>query len=427
MCFYFKSIHISRFTKVRIIFHKKSIESDKKSVSSFPEKINHKMKLRTSLILACAALLLAVSCKNTPSKKTVLTQEETDAIEAQLSQMTLREKVGQLFTVRPEAMCPELEASGQGMYTYKLQTVTEGMVERSQVYPVGGYTLFAHNIDNPEQLKSFTAALHALPGEPLLSVDEEGGRVARIANNDHFDVPRYASMAAVGATGDPANAHESGKAIGTYLKEYGFDIDFAPDADVNTNPENVVIGDRAFSNDPKVAAPMVVSYMEGLEEAGVVGCLKHFPGHGDTRGDTHTGYVQSDKNWKQMSACEMVTFKAGARMIMTAHIAAPEVTGSELPSTLSPIILQDKLRKELGYTGIIITDALGMGAISQHYTSAEAAVKCIEAGADILLMPQSLPEAFEAVVAAVEDGTIPQARIDESVRRILTLKYSLKK
>lgn len=389
------------------------------------------MKLKTSLILGCAVLLLAVSCKNTSSKKSALTQEETNAIEAQLSQMTLREKVGQLFTVRPEALCPELEASGMGMYTYKLRAVTEGMVERSKLYPVGGYTLFAHNIDNPEQLKSFTAALHALSGEPLLSVDEEGGRVARIANNDNFNVPSYASMAAIGATGDPAKAHESGNAIGTYLKEFGFDIDFAPVADVNTNPENVVIGDRAFSNDPKQAAPMVVSFMKGLEEAGVVGCLKHFPGHGDTRGDTHTGYVQSDKNWKQMAACEMVTFKAGikagARMIMTAHIAAPEVTGTELPSTLSSLILQDKLRKELGYDGIIITDALGMGAISQHYTSAEAAIKCIEAGADILLMPQSLPEAFEAIMTAVEEGTIPEARIDESVRRILALKYSLKK
>ena len=389
------------------------------------------MKLNTTLPLFCAAILLTITCNNTTPQKTALSSEETDAIEAQLSQMTLREKVGQLFTVRPEAMCPEMEASGQGMYAYKLQTVTEGMLDRSQLYPVGGYTLFAHNIDNPQQVKAFTAALHALPGEPLLSIDEEGGRVARIGNNENFNVPRYASMAAVGATGDPANARESGKAIGTYLKEYGFDIDFAPDADVNTNPENVVIGDRAFSNDPKVAAPMVVAYLEGLEEAGVVGCLKHFPGHGDTRGDTHTGYVQSDKNWKQMSACEMITFKAGikagARMIMTAHIAAPEVMGSELPSTLSSIVLQDKLRKELGYEGIIITDALGMGAISQHYTSAEAAVKCLQAGADILLMPQDLPEAFEAVMAAVEDGTIPQARIDESVRRILTLKYTLKK
>lgn len=389
------------------------------------------MKLQTSLSFACAVLLLAVSCKNTTSKKTVLTQEETDAIETQLNQMTLREKVGQLFTCRPEAMCPELEESGVGMYTYKLQAVTEGMQERSKLYPVGGYTLFAHNIDNPEQVKAFTAALHALPGEPLLSIDEEGGRVARIGNNKNFDVPRYQSIAAVGATKDTQKAAECGNAIGTYLKEFGFDIDFAPVADVNTNPENVVIGDRAFSNDPKVAAPMVVGYLNGLEDAGVVGCLKHFPGHGDTRGDTHTGYVQSDKNWKQMSECEMVTFKAGikagARMIMTAHIAAPEVTGTELPSTLSSLILQDKLRKELGYTGIIITDALGMGAISQHYTSAEAAVKCLEAGADILLMPQDLPEAFEAIMAAVEDGTIPEARIDESVRRILTLKYSLKK
>lgn len=385
------------------------------------------MKLNTVLSLACMALLAASACGNTP-RKNVLSAEAQSALEAELSQMTLREKVGQLFTVRPEAMCPELEASGQGMYTYKLQAVTEGMEERAKQYPVGGYTLFAHNIDNPEQLKAFTAALHKLPGSPLLSVDEEGGRVARIGNNDKFNVPRFQSMSAVGATGDPQKAYECGKAIGTYLKEYGFDIDFAPDADVNTNPENVVIGDRAFSNNPQVAAPMVVKYLEGLESAGVVGCLKHFPGHGDTRGDTHTGYVQSDKNWKQMTACEMVTFKAGikagAQMIMTAHIAAPEVTGSEVPSTLSPLILQDKLRKELGYDGIIITDALGMGAISQRYTSGEAAVLCLQAGVDVLLMPVNLMEAFDAVVAAVEDGTLTEARIDESVRRVLALKYS---
>ena len=385
------------------------------------------MKLNTVLSLACMALLAASACGNTP-RKNVLSAEAQSALEAELSQMTLREKVGQLFTVRPEAMCPELEASGQGMYTYKLQTVTEGMEERARQYPVGGYTLFAHNIDNPEQLKAFTAALHKLPGSPLLSVDEEGGRVARIGNNDKFNVPRFQSMSAVGATGDPQKAFECGKAIGTYLKEYGFDIDFAPDADVNTNPENVVIGDRAFSNNPQVAAPMVVKYLEGLESAGVVGCLKHFPGHGDTRGDTHTGYVQSDKNWKQLTACEMVTFKAGikagAQMIMTAHIAAPEVTGSEVPSTLSPLILQDKLRKELGYDGIIITDALGMGAISQRYTSGEAAVLCLQAGVDVLLMPVNLMEAFDAVVAAVEDGTLTEARIDESVRRVLALKYS---
>ena len=378
------------------------------------------------LVIPFLAALVAVSCAN--SSGSPAQSIDKQAIEAQLQQMTLREKVGQLFNTRPESICPEFEASGQGIYTYSLQEVTEGMKAFTRQYPVGGITLFSHNIDNPEQVKAFTAALHELPLRPMIAIDEEGGRVARIGGNEKFDIFRVESIAQVGARGNPQNAYETGKAIGTYLKEYGFDMDFAPVADVNTNPENIVIGNRAFSDDPKVAAPMVVKYLEGLESSGIVGCLKHFPGHGDTKGDSHTGYVQTEKTWEEISKCEMVTFKAGikagARMIMTAHIATPNVTGNNLPATLNPIILQEKLRKELGYNGIIITDAMGMGAISQHYSSAESAVKCLQAGADIILMPASLPEAFDAVMKAVEDGALTEERIDESVRRILTLKAS---
>ena len=379
--------------------------------------------LKHFITLSFAALTI-VACANSNSQPAQNIDEK--AIEAQLQQLSLREKVGQLFNTRPEAICPEFEASGQGMYTYSLQRVTDGMKEFTKLYPVGGVTLFSHNIDNPEQVKAFNAALHQLPGSPIVAIDEEGGRVARIGNNEKFDVYRVESIASVGATGNPQNAYDTGKAIGTYLKEFGFDMDFAPVADVNTNPQNIVIGNRAFSDDPKTAAPMVAKYLEGLESTGIVGCIKHFPGHGDTSGDSHTGYVQTEKTWDAIDKCEMVTFKAGikagARMIMTAHIATPNVTGNNLPATLNPIILQDKLRKELGYKGIIITDAMGMGAISQHYSSAESAVKCLQAGADIILMPADLPEAFEAVMKAVEDGTLTEERINESVRRVLALK-----
>ena len=380
------------------------------------------------LLAACLAFLAVPGCKSAP-KKNVLTPEQENAIEAQLSQMSLREKVGQLFCVRPESLDPVFQSSAMGMMAYHMPAVNEETKAFARQYPVGGVTLFSHNIDNPEQLKAFTRDLHALAGAPLLSIDEEGGRVARIGNNDNFDVPVYASMAAVGATGDPSKAFEAGVAIGTYLKEYGFDIDFAPDADVNTNPKNIVIGDRAFSNDPKAAAPMVVKFMEGLHKVGVGSCIKHFPGHGDTTGDSHKEYVQTDKTWEELLNCEMVTFKAaikaGAPMIMSAHVALPNATGDNLPATLSSFILQDKLRKELGYQGIIITDAMGMKAISDRYSSGESAVMTLQAGADIVLMPENLPEAFEAVLAAVEDGTLPEARIDESVRRVLALKLTL--
>jgi len=387
------------------------------------------MKKTIVLLAVCLAFLAVPGCKSAPKKK-ALTPQQENAIEAQLSQMSIREKVGQLFCVRPESLDPVFQASGEGMMAYHMQAVNEETKAFCEKYPVGGVTLFSHNIDNPEQLKAFTRDLHVLAGAPLLSIDEEGGRVARIGNNEKFKVPTYASMAAVGATGDPAKALEAGVAIGTYLKEYGFDVDFAPVADVNTNPQNIVIGDRAFSNDPKTAAPMVVNFMEGLHKMGISACIKHFPGHGDTTGDSHKEYVQSDKTWEELVDCELVTFKAaikaGAPMIMSAHVALPNATGDNLPATLSSYILKDKLRGELGYQGVIITDAMGMKAISDRYSSGESAVMTLQAGADIVLMPENLPEAFDAVVAAVEDGTLSEARIDESVRRVLALKLAFK-
>ena len=202
-------------------------------------------------------------------------------------------------------------------------------------------------------------------------------------------------------------------------------------ADVNTNPENIVIGARAFSDDPQVAAPMVTNYLQGLKDAGIVGCIKHFPGHGDTKADSHYGYAQSLKTWDEMLNCELITFKAGiqwgTQLIMTAHIGTPNVTGSEVPATMSSFILQDKLRGELGYQNIIVTDAMEMGAITQQYNNAEAAVGTLQAGADIVLGPQNFVKAFDAVVKAVEDGVLTEQRIDQSVRRILRLKNQIRK
>lgn len=351
----------------------------------------------------------------------------TDNVEEQLKKMTLREKVGQLFYVRLESLDPSIEwTTYDDLAQLKILEVTENMKKINKQYPVGGIILYAWNIQDETQLAQIISQVRALNGNPLLCIDEEGGRVSRIANNPNFNVKKYESMESIGNTGDPQNAYECGNTIGTYLKRYGFDIDFAPVADVNTNPENVIIGPRAFSSDPAVAAPMVTSYLQGLKDAGITGCIKHFPGHGDTKADTHFGYAQTLKTWDEMKKCEMVTFKAGiewgCQLIMTAHIGAPKVTGSDIPSTMSPIILQDKLRGELGYQNIIITDGMEMGAITQQYTSAEAAVGSIQAGVDIVLGPRYFTEAFDAVMAAVKNGTISEDRINQSVRRILKLK-----
>ena len=353
-------------------------------------------------------------------------------VEAMLKKMTLREKVGQMFFVRVESLDPSIEwTTYDDLANLKNQEITMKMRKVNHDYPVGGIILYAWNIEDETQLASIIKQVRSLNGSPLLCIDEEGGRVSRIANNPNFHVKKYESMAAIGATGDPKNAYECGNTIGTYLKRYDFDIDFAPVADVNTNPDNIIIGPRAFSDDPAVAAPMVTNYMQGLKDAGITGCIKHFPGHGDTTNDTHSGYVQSLKTWDEMNQCEMVTFRAGiqwgCQLIMTAHIAVPNVTGTNIPSTLSPVVLQDKLRGELGYQNIIITDGMEMGAITKHYTSGEAAVGSIKAGVDIVLGPRNFTEAFDAVIAAVNNGTLTEERINQSVRRILTLRYAMKR
>lgn len=346
---------------------------------------------------------------------------ETDPVRLEMADMTLKEKVCQMFILRPE----NLDISNDPLDKDTTQ-LTAQMREFYHEYPVCGFCLFAKNITDPEQLSTFTSDLHSLTPKPLLCVDEEGGRVARIANNDAFGLERFESMTALASGGSTQTVYDAAHYIGTYVREYGFDVDFAPVSDVSTNPDNIVIGPRAFSDNPQTAAKMVVAYLNGLRDAGITGCLKHFPGHGDTKNDTHIGYAASQKTWEEMRNCEMIPFEAGiaagAEMIMTAHIAAPNVTNSDIPSTMSSVILQEKLRGELGYKGLIITDGMEMAAISLKYTPAEAAIETIKAGVDIVLLPKDFIQAVEGVISAVENGVLEENRIDESVYRILSFK-----
>lgn len=374
------------------------------------------MKLQRYALLAIVVCILA-GC----------TSGGSAAIEKQLKQMTLREKVGMMFFIRPEALDPEAYYnSPTDLKALSLQAVNERMRETAAKYPMGGVTLYSNNIKNPAQLTSFIAELKALPSHPLICIDEEGGAVSRLANNPAFRLPQYPNMTQLAASGRTKDVYDAAMEIGTYLAGYGIDINFAPVADVNTNPRNIVIGPRAFSNDPRVAAPMVKAYVKGLQKTGVLACLKHFPGHGDTTADSHFGYAMSRKTWEEIDDCEMIPFEAGmaagAKIVMTAHISLPNVTGSNTPSTLSPMILQEKLRGELGFKGVIITDAMEMGAIIRQYPIEDACVMAIKAGVDILLCVREYPQAFENVMAAVRRGEIPESRIDESVRRILALR-----
>ena len=378
-----------------------------------------------ALILAFSALSLT-NCGDNTSTAPGDSSSDAQAV-LNIDKMTLREKVGQMFFVRPEALDTSIHWKAYtDLPDFKVQQVNKTMTAVNKDYPIGGMILYAHNIVDETQLASFIKGIRQLNGSPLLAIDEEGGRVARIANNENFDVPKYESMEAIAKSGDPNEANKAAFTIGSYVKKYGFDIDFAPVADVNTNPENIIIGPRAFSDDPEIAADFVVSYLNGLDSAKVIGTLKHFPGHGDVQTDTHYGYAETDKTWEEMLECEMIPFKAGikagAQMIMTAHIAAPKVTGEDVPATLSSVILQDKLRGELGFEGVIVTDAMDMGAITTQFGNSEAAIKAIQAGVDVVLCSREFVKVFDAVVEAVEKGEIKESRIDESVKRILALR-----
>lgn len=354
--------------------------------------------------------------------------EDLSKAEQLLKSMTLKEKVGQLMIIRPESLCPDLSSEQvNDAYRYGVKEFNLQMAETLDHYPVGGISIFGKNMQSPSQLTDFINKMQQRSEIPLfIGVDEEGGSTSRIANTPGFDVKRFESMQTVGQTKDPKKALEVGTAIGSYMKEYGFNLNFAPVADVNTNPDNIVIGNRSFGNDPNLVAKMVQAEIEGLHKVGIMSSIKHFPGHGDTREDTHNGFVSIEKNWDELMECELIPFKAGidaqTDMIMISHITAENITGQKLPSTLSYEMIEGKLRKELNYGGVIITDAMAMGAIANEYSSGKAAILAISAGVDIILMPENFIEAYEYIYEAVENGTLSESRIDQSVLRILSLK-----
>ena len=349
---------------------------------------------------------------------------EAKTAESLLAGMTTEEKVAQLFVLRLEQLeLNTLPEDRKGKSYLKLTSEFKSVLKK---YPVGGFCLFANNIKGKKQLKKLNKDLRmACEIPPIIAVDEEGGRVARLARTESLGIENVGFMADIGASGDAQNALKAGAYIGKYLSEYGFTVDFAPVVDVNTNPENIVIGQRAFGSEPELVSEMAGAFLAGLHSAGIRGCIKHFPGHGDTKGDTHADYVAVEKSWEELKACELIPFKANfeqADMVMIAHVTLTKAASDGLPASLSKELITDKLRGELGYKGIVLTDALDMGAIEKNYGSANAAVLAFEAGNDILLIPYDFVPAYEGMLEAVKSGKISEERLDESVLRILNLK-----
>lgn len=376
----------------------------------------------------------ATAADAVPDETTEATTEvvaEDDPAYITLQGMTLEEKVGQLFIIRPEALHPYATfLAVNDTEKYGVTGLDAEMLETLRQYQVGGVIYFRKNVIYPEQLENFTRDMQANVKVPLfIGIDEEGGYVTRIAGVKGFNVPAYSAMEQIGNTGDVEQARDVGAGIGAYLKDYGINVDFAPVADVNTNPSNRVIGNRSFGDDPELVSKMVVAAIEGFHSQDIMTVTKHFPGHGDTSDDTHSGKVVLNKTWEDLKKCELQPFEsaiaANTDFVMVAHITLPNVTSDGLPASLSEELITGKLRGELGYNGLIITDSLSMGAIYYNYTPAEAAVLAMKAGADVLLMPADFLEAYNAVLDAVKNGEISEERLDQSVLRILRAKQSL--
>lgn len=363
--------------------------------------------------------------------------DEQEPEEAQISQkeawiadklatMTIQEKVAQLFVLSPEKL------------TGVSHVVAAGDVTKNAInhYPIGGVIYFGANIETPQQITEMIAntqsyAMDRIDIPMLVAVDEEGGYVTRIAQNSNFDVATFPYASEIGQSGDVSVAYEMGSAIGEYLESYGFNVDFAPVADVLSNPENQVVKKRSFGSDARLVSDMVAAELEGLESHHIVGCVKHFPGHGATVGDTHEGYAYTEKTWEELLTCEIIPFSdsiaEGVPMVMVGHISLPNVVGDHTPASMSYCMITEHLREELGYDGIVITDSLGMGAITDSYSSGQAVVRVLKAGGDMLLDPVDFQSAYEAILSEIASGGISEERIDESVYRILNVKYELLK
>ena len=341
---------------------------------------------------------------------------DSEYIDALIASMSTEDLVAQLFFIRATS------DSGQH-FTEASKEVTRLAETRKP----GGFVLFGPNITTSTNTLSLTASLGGSSEiAPFIAIDEEGGTVSRLYSAGLPGYGKPPSAAEIGGSGDLMFAFDSGKKIGDALSALGINVDFAPVCDIAPVSGSSFIGSRAFGNDPMFVSDMAAEFSRGLEEGGVLSCAKHFPGHGRAVGDTHLDLVSLNLSRDELVKSELLPFirliDEGASFIMVGHIVCPLVDDSGLPASLSPVLITDILRRQLGYDGLVISDSLGMGAISENFSSGKAAVMSLKAGNDMLLLPQNFNAAFEGVMAAIQNGEITLERVEESVRRILEVK-----
>lgn len=359
---------------------------------------------------------------DTPVEEEEPVIELTDAqkldqiVDAGIEVMPIEDKVAGLFIVTPEAITGVSTAVKAG----------DGTKTALAEYSVGGIIYFSKNIQSKDQLAEMIDNTKLYSKYPLfIAVDEEGGNVSRVAKAGIADVS--SSPKALGDLGDPNGAYTTGTYIGSYLHELGFNLDFAPVADLSVAESNP-LGERSYGSDATKVSEFVNNMMLGLEEQKVTSCVKHFPGVGSSEQDTETGMAISDRTAEEFRTEEFPIFQAaidaGANMIMMSHMSVPALTGDNTPCSLSEAVVTDILREELGFDGVIIADALDMGAIKEYYASDEAAIMALRAGCDMILMPENFEQAYKGVLEAVQNGTISEERINDSLRRIYRIKYA---
>ena len=343
-------------------------------------------------------------------------------VQARVDAMTLEQKVAQLFCVAPEALVEDVaQVTAAGDMTH------EGV----KAWPVGGIVYFAQNLIDPNQATEMLANVKHFYSEdgnvaPFLAVDEEGGTVVRIADNDAFGVQDVGDAADLGAAGDATAAKAAAEQIADYLKPLGFNLDYAPVCDVMAVGGGTAMDRRSFGSDPALVADMAKAEIEGFLGKGMLCCAKHFPGIGSAVGDSHEEAITIDKSGEELDQVDLVPFKAaieaGVPLVMVGHLSLPAIVGDDTPAPLSAKVVQDLLRDTLHFEGVITTDSLAMGAITERYSPAEAAVAALKAGCDMPLMPENFRKAYQGVLDAVAAGDLTEERIDESVTRILTVK-----
>ncbi len=360
-----------------------------------------------------------------PTASTLAKNAKSDPAASLVAKMSLEDKVAQMFMVTPEAL-----SKFKGSVVASGEQTKQAFEKR----PVGGVIYNSANLQSPEQVKTMLGNLQKYSKERtgipvFIAVDEEGGTVARVSGSKGMGIKPYPNMSEVGAGKDSNRALQIGTEMGKYLADLGFNIDFAPDADVLTNPKNDLLKYRAFGSDPQTVSNMTAAFTKGLQTSKVLATYKHFPGHGSTSADSHKGITVSQQDATQLENVDLVPFKDAVakdvKLIMVSHVCFPKAFGDNTPASLSKKVVTGWAREKLQYQGILITDAMSMGAISDNYQPAEAAVQAIQAGIDIVLDPKDFDAAYEGVLSAVKAGKISQEQIDKSVTRIVATKLQL--